>query len=349
MLPGSIQCTLVSRIRLLQLTLILSFLILPSKKAASEDTNAAPSASATLALSITNDPDQNLRVYLRLQEQLHAALLAVEQARLEASIEAQTNASLLASRLSALERTLEQERTEQRQAEQKASRAFTMLAMLALGLGLAALILTAVLQNRGMNRLAEIALGPRPGQSGGFPGFGSLPDAHGPLLLSGGVKRPDGDRLLATISRLEKYIHELERSARIIPDSGAAPESEASNGTTSSFVSSVAAVRSSDPIPGLLGKAQTLLHLGEADKALQCFDEVIARAPDNAEAHLRRGLALEKLQRPKDALAAYDQSIALSPFHTLASLRKAEILTRQERFSEALECYEQALRSQQKA
>jgi tetratricopeptide (TPR) repeat protein len=82
---------------------------------------------------------------------------------------------------------------------------------------------------------------------------------------------------------------------------------------------------------------------------LQCFEEVIALSPENADAHLKRGLALEKLQRPKEALAAYDQAIALSRFHSLASLRKAEILTQQERFAEALECYEQALRSEDKA
>lgn len=277
-------------------------------------------------------------------------MLAVEQARSEASLEARTNADLLASRLNALERALQQEREEQRLAERKASRAFTTIATVAFGLGLCALILTVVLQNRGMNRLAEIALAARAGWSPGVPVPGALADGSGPLLLGGrGEREPSGgDRLLTTISRLEKHVHDLERSAQVPSASAAASGSETVNGTDSTSAQNAPGTRSTDPVRALLGKGQTLLHLGEAEKALQCFDEAIALSPENADAHLKRGFALEKLQRTKEALAAYDRVMVLSRSHSLAALRKAEILTQEERFAEALECYEQALRSEEK-
>lgn len=321
----------------------LALLILLALPGAGQETNAAFASP----VSVTNDAEQTLRVYLRLQEQLHAALLAVEQARLEASSEARANADRLASRLNVLEQALEQQQEEQRQAERSASRALTAVVMLTFGLGVAALILTAVLQNRGINRLAEIALGTSATRPLGWPSIETPPGPGGPRLLSASVKGPEGDRLLATIGRLEQHIHDLERSVGVSCGSGSLPETVAANGLNPPSLP--APERTVDPVAGLLGKGRTLLHLGQADKALPCFDEAIAKAPDNADAHLKRGLALERLQRPNDALLAYDQAITLSRFHTLASLRKAEILTQQERYAEALACYEQALRAEPKA
>jgi tetratricopeptide (TPR) repeat protein len=321
----------------------LVFILLLCRTGSCQETNAELLAPVAPSPSVANDPDQSLRAYLRLQEQLHAALLAVEQARIEASLEAKTNADLLAGRLNTLERALTQRHDEQQQAERNASRAFMTMVMITLGLGLVALILTAILQNHGMNRLAEIAMGVPGGRTVHWPSHESLPTPNGQWFLESGAKTPETDRLVDTIHRLEKQVHDLERAARS-SDSGSVAEETTDNRARAHTPSGHAA----DTVIGLLGKGQSLLHLGQAEKALACFDEAVAKAPDSAEVHLKRGLALEQLLRPDEALAAYDRCLALSRFHPGASLRKAEILTRQERFAEALECYEQALRSEQK-
>jgi len=309
----------------------------PADSAESPDSVPPPTNSASAE---SRDADQTLRSYLRLQEQLHSALLAVEQARLEASLEAKTNADFLAARLQTLEHALTEQRRQQQETEHGANRMLLALGGVVLLLGLIALALTAFLQARGMNRLAEIALGTPGARMSALPQFGTIAGPSPTLLLAADSKAHDSDRLLATIGRLETRIHELEHSAQRSLGTGASePQTPdpAGNGKPSAAPG--------DQVAGLLGKAQALLQLGQAEKALQCFDDAIARSPDNAEAFLGRGLALERLERFDDALRCYDRSMELGRSPTQASLRKAEILTRQERFAEALECYEHALRA----
>jgi tetratricopeptide (TPR) repeat protein len=307
-----------------------------------------PETMPTNGSPAVGDNEQTLRSYLRLQEQLHAALLAVEQARLEASVEARTNADLLAIRLNGLERALADQRQQQEQAERSADRTLMILAAVVLGLGLVALAMMTLLQARGINRLAEIALGVSGDKGTGAAQFHALPAPAQTLLLAGETRAPDSDRLLATIGRLENRIHELEHSTQRTP-AASTPIHDPSG--PEPFLNGIPSAPQVDPaaeVAGLLGKGQTLLQLGEEEKALQCFDEVVARTPDNPDAHLKKGLALERLGRFDDALKCYDRSMKLGRSPTQAFLRKAEILTRQERFAEALECYEQALRAQAK-
>jgi len=311
--------------------------------ASGQETNAIPATNAKPATVAMSDADQTVRAYLRLQEQLHAALLAVEQSRLEASLEARTNADRMASRLNALEELLDEQRARQEFATRSSSRTLVVLAAIVLGLGFVALVLTAFLQTRGMNRLAEIALGSPPARASGLAQLDSLPAAGAPQLLSSHATTPDGDRLLATIGRLENRIHELEHSAPFALGPGLVGSDSETPGSAAA-ANNPGAGTAPDQMMGLLGKGQALLHLGQAGKALQCFDEALALAPDHADAHVKRGLALERLGKLDEALKCYDRCLDLNRRHTHAALRKAEILTRQERFTEALECYEQALR-----
>jgi len=63
---------------------------------------------------------------------------------------------------------------------------------------------------------------------------------------------------------------------------------------------------------------------------------------------VKKGTALEKLQKVDEAIACYDRAIAADQSLTIAYLHKGGLFNRLERFDEALECYERALRTQEK-
>jgi len=62
----------------------------------------------------------------------------------------------------------------------------------------------------------------------------------------------------------------------------------------------------------------------------------------SAEALVRKGMALEQLNRFEEALAWYDRALNLDATLTRAYVGKGRVLNRLERYSEALECYERA-------
>src|SRR5438093_764066 len=116
---------------------------LPARAAEAARASALPPELVTTAT--TNTPaetDQALRAYLRVQEQLHATLLAVEQARLESSQEARAHSEALAARLDVLERTLADQREQRWQTMQDSNRTMLVLAGSVVGLGIIALTLT---------------------------------------------------------------------------------------------------------------------------------------------------------------------------------------------------------------
>jgi tetratricopeptide (TPR) repeat protein len=305
---------------------------------------AAPPRPTTNSIA---DAELQLRRYLKLQEQLHATLLAVEQARVESSQELRTNAQVLSSRLEFLESALAAQREQNLRATQESNRTMLLMAGSIVGLGLLALAFTAMFQSRGMNRLADIATGlstERAMLAGVLPAHTS---AHEPLLIGPGPVHATNQAMLATIDRLERRIRELEDSAQpmlpftdTLPANGDGKSAAARNG---------AEHRTVDHVSVLLGKGQVLLSLGQADAALACFDEAVQVAPNHADAHMKRGQALERLKRPDDAIACYDRAITLNRSLTQAYLSKGAVFNRQERYAEALACYEQALRSETKA
>ena len=312
-----------------------------------ENALAVPESPPTNAAAISTNvvqelAEQQLRSYLKLQEQLHSALLVIEQARNESSEETRASAAHLSNRIELLERTLAQERTEQIDSMQASNRNMLVIATSVVGIGLLALVVTAYLQSRGMNRLAQIAtLG---SERALLPetGLTSLSNSE-PLMLSAGSGHGTGVALFSTIDRREKRIHELEHTAT--PTSEEPRERlgrhDGPNGGT--------APRPADHVSVLLGKGNVLLSLGQTENALACFEEAIAAAPENPQAHLKRGVALEKLKRRHDAVAAYDRALTLDASLTAAHLGKGNVFNEQERYSEALECYEAALRSEKRA
>lgn len=314
-------------------------------------------AAATNSVQLTNAlaelEHQQLRSYLKLQEQLHSALLAIEQVKSESSQEARTNAEALTARLAQLERSLVEQREQQVNTLQASNRTLLVVAGGMVGLGLIALAFTAFQHSRGMNRLTEIATGlsqDRAMLSAALPA--ALGQGERLLLGAGngnGSSNGPNKTLLATIDRLEHRIQELEHTAQptltVLPSgqvSGEASGRRSLNGHAPSPTTA-------DHVSVLLGKGQVMLSLGQVESALACFDDAVTAEPDHADAHLRRGMALERLKRWDEALTSCDRAIALNPALTQAYLCKGGIFNRQERYTDALACYEQALRTESKA
>ena len=276
-----------------------------------------------------------LRSYLQLQEQLHATLMAIEQARAESTLASRTNADLLTVRLELIEKALQQQQEQQRESMQQSNRTMLVLAGIFVGVGFLTLLFMALFQLRGMNRLAEIATGLPAGRMLGAGAFPGAMEAGDPRLL-GASGEPAGGRLQNVVERLEKRIGDLETTAHT-------PATNGGNGNGNGRSETAAA----DPqLSALLGRGESLLKLGQSAEALECFEEALGRAPHCAEVHVKCGIALEQLKRADAAIEAYDRAIAIDRSITLAYLRKGSLFNQQEKFGEALDCYEQALRAE---
>ena len=270
-----------------------------------------------------------LRSYLQLQEQLHATLLAIEQARAESTLASRTNADLLAARLELIEKALQQQQEQQREATQQSSRTMLVLAGIFVGVGFLTLLFMALFQLRGMNRLAEIATG--------LP-HGRMLGAGGDPRLLGGAGEASGGRLQNLVERLERRIGDLETTAQ--------PQANGSSGANGTHGGGTA---TADPqLSALLGRGESLLKLAKPAEALACFEEAAVRAPHSAEVFVKQGMALEQLKRLDAAIESYDRAIALDRSMTLAYLRKGSLFNQQEKFGDALDCYEQALLAEAK-
>ena len=70
--------------------------------------------------------------------------------------------------------------------------------------------------------------------------------------------------------------------------------------------------------------------------------------PESIDALLKKGAALERMQRNDEALQSYDRVLSLDRSVTTAYLYKGGVYNRLKRYAEALDCYEQALNTQQK-
>ena len=303
---------------------------------AAEQTNEIKAAEES-------ETEQARRAYLQLQEQLHAAQLAIEQTRQETSESARRSAEIIAARLKLIEQTLVLQRERELEAMQKSNRLILTGAGVFGGIGILALVFTAWFLLRAMNRLSEIAatfpLGHALGPAAAAPALGAGQiQTH---LVGFGSSEPPGPRLLGAIERLEKRIHELESTAQL-PSAGQHKQED----NTSAAQPSRAESERSEKISLMLGKGQALLHMDQAENALLCFDEILADEPNHAEALIKKGTALERLKRFDEAIESYDRAIAADRSMTLAYLYKGGVYNQLERFSEALECYEQALRHQ---
>lgn len=87
---------------------------------------------------------------------------------------------------------------------------------------------------------------------------------------------------------------------------------------------------------GLLARAWGLHDFGRPEAALEEFDRVLAREPDNTEALRGRGLALCALDRYEEALDSFQRLLALDPDNPTAHGSAACVLLQLGRADEAL-------------
>ena len=79
-------------------------------------------------------------------------------------------------------------------------------------------------------------------------------------------------------------------------------------------------------VSSLLAEGQSLLDDNEPEKALQCFDTILAALPEHAETLIKKGGALERIGRLDEAVASYDRAIAADGTMTIAYLHKGGVV-----------------------
>jgi tetratricopeptide (TPR) repeat protein len=261
--------------------------------------------------------DEMTRNYLQIQEQLHATQLAIAENQQAAMESARSNTAAMAARLQSLEQSVAAQRATDTEAARK-NQQFTLFLAGAFGLaGLGIMLLMVYFQWRAFTQLAEISTQYHTAIANG--------NAVHQLAAPGrATVESSNARLLDVVGQLEKRIHELEGGQRFLPEANGAKSSDT------------------------LAEAQQFLDSNQPQPALELLEKSLTAKPQNADALVKKAVALEKLGRNDEALAACDRAIALDGTLAIAHLHKGGLLNRLRRYDEALDCYERALLAQEK-
>jgi Flp pilus assembly protein TadD len=100
-----------------------------------------------------------------------------------------------------------------------------------------------------------------------------------------------------------------------------------------------------DDVSILYQHANALLSGGRAEEALAEFRQVVARAPQHAEARLNCGIAHAALGQPEEAVAEFDAALTMMPGHPLAHYNRGLALFELGRYAAACEAHERVLAS----
>jgi len=92
-----------------------------------------------------------------------------------------------------------------------------------------------------------------------------------------------------------------------------------------------------------INRGVVLQEIRRYDDALASFDKAIALKPDQAEAHNNRGAVLQKMQRHEDALASYDKAVALNPGYANAHYNRGSALKKLKRNDDALSSFDKTI------
>jgi tetratricopeptide (TPR) repeat protein len=313
------------------------------------DSNAVAAASATNAPppEPSISAEQAWKSFMQLQGQMDTALLAIERSRRERQIVEEQHQRQLEQRLRMIELSIDDQRLEEAKTMREANRNMLLVAGVFAGVGFLAMVLTSIFHFRAMNKLS-VVVAALPMESG-YGTTAALTAQEKRLLAAQSGRGEKGTRLLGAIERLEQRVHELEHTSHspTAPDAGlGAPSNGQARSPNVESQDREAGEKPDARISMFLGKGQTLLNMGQAEKAITCFDDALAAQPGNAEAWIKKGAALEKLNRLSDAIECYDQAIAANEGMTLAYLYKGGVFNKMERYNEALSCYEKALQTQ---
>jgi tetratricopeptide (TPR) repeat protein len=123
----------------------------------------------------------------------------------------------------------------------------------------------------------------------------------------------------------------------------AAPEAKPSGAVPAADEAAPAEEQSASEVSVLLAKGEILLEAERMQEAVNVFNEALALDPNNAEAHLKKGIGLERLNRLELALTSYNEALRLNPKRSFAYVYKARVLAALHRYDEALVVYDMAL------
>ena len=275
-------------------------------------------AQTTNVVIVTND--SALGAMLQIQEQLQATRLQIEANRAQAAETAQKNSDAVSSRLQLLEQSVQNQRAVETDAARKTQQITLMLAGVFGLIGLGVMLLMIYYQWRAFKQIAEIST-----QQNLF--MAQAGAVHQLTTPSRTTVEISNSRLLNVVGQLEHKIRSLENN----------------NGSQSKL-----AEKSDAVAPDPLADGQKLLDAGEAQKALDLFEKLLAAQPDNASAMLKKAAALEKMARLEEALDFCDRALKKDKTQTVAFLQKGGLLNKLNRHTEALDCFEQALHTQDK-
>jgi tetratricopeptide (TPR) repeat protein len=305
---------------------------------AAEPAETPPAATATGDTNLVATPDF-LRNYLQMQEQLHAAQLAIERNRREAADEAAKNAEAVNQRLQQFELKMATQRDAERNQLESTQRLMLYVGGGCVALGFLAMLVAAYFQWRAVGKLTEYSMV----SQAAFTANRTLP-APGAGMSNALTEQASG-RLYDAIARIEQQIRDLENATHPAPTAGIITIDE----TVSASSSAASTPRPSQPrLAVLIAKGQSFLDLDQAQEALSVFNDVLTIDPGHTETLVKKGETLERLGRLDDAIRCYDAAIAADANFTVAYLHKGGLFNRMERHDEALKCYEEALRTQEK-
>jgi tetratricopeptide (TPR) repeat protein len=285
--------------------------------------------------AVSSLPPDAANGFLQVQQQLHDTQLAIEHNRQQVEAEAKRNAEDMAARIESLQQIIAAQRQTEIGAVQKTQQLILILGGAFGAMGLAVLLLMAYLQWRAVSRLVEL-ISLRPAE------FALDQGRVSPSVMTSASVEQSNARLFSMVDHLEKRILELKHATR-------APLSETASATVHESNGAPKTSRDRDEcVANLVAEGQSLLAANEPQKALECFDVALGLHPKHAEALVKRGGALEKLDRLDEAIVCYDQAIEADGGMTIAYLHKGGLFNRLSRYDEALQCYERALQTQEK-
>lgn len=342
--------------RFLAASFLIFSLFLSGTRGFAQTANEANSNTVSSANTEISDAQALLRSNLLVQEQLHNALRAIEQARQDADAAAKRNADIFNERLSQLEKGLAEQRAVDLESMRNSNRSILMAGSILGAVGILALLCTAFFQIRALNRVAEVG-SMLSTISHDAPRALAQGDSMSPVRL--GSAEQSNARFIAAIEQLEKKIHQLDS---VNLHSSFQPETPKTDAEKSAHIANAGLMeRNGRALNGsessetamrvnlLLTEGQALLDGGDADNALVYFEQALDLEPNNTDALLKKGATLEALRKMTEAIETYDRVIATDRTITVAYLYKGGVLNRLQRFAEAMECYEQALKTHPKS
>ena len=337
---------------------ILILLLLSVCSGSVADETNAPTAPAAGSLQDTN-LQEVLRAVSALGDQLRSNQIVLEQNGKEAKEAAAHNSELVSNGLRRLQETFSSQQQalaarndRELQNLQNSNRAVALVG----GIFAAVIGLTLLLIGYFQWRISKVWTQ----ISQVLPlarGLGEMRD--GKALGAGSAGAGSNDpanssnaRLIHAVEELETRIDGLEHNLGAAHSVRASSPSSEGNGdaartqvSASNNGPELLAGNAQSRVDAWFGRGQALLKQNDSEGALQCFDEVLALAPNHGEALVKKGAVLERMKKLNEAFECYDRAIAADESMTIAYLHKGGLCSRLERFKEALECYEKALRT----